>query len=134
MKEMSAALIAPCGMNCRLCMAYQREKKHCDGCSGDPQTLSTHCQKCVIKHCPSIQNNPSGYCYTCHQYPCRRLKQLDARYQKKYKMSMLENLDHIKQYGIDAFVLNETKRWTCENCGSILCVHRTACPICKSSI
>jgi len=32
MKEMSTVLIAPCGMNCRLCMAYQRDKKQCKGC------------------------------------------------------------------------------------------------------
>jgi len=31
MSEMRSDLVAPCGMNCRLCYAYQREKNHCEG-------------------------------------------------------------------------------------------------------
>jgi len=30
-----AELIAPCGMNCALCMAYQRQKNHFNGCNLD---------------------------------------------------------------------------------------------------
>lgn len=71
-------LIAPCGMNCRLCMAYQREKKHCNGCNMD-DTLKTSisCLRCIIKNCPTIKNSNSGFCFECEKYPCQRLKQLD---------------------------------------------------------
>lgn len=29
------SLIAPCGMNCSICMAYLREKNKCPGCRGN---------------------------------------------------------------------------------------------------
>jgi len=36
MIEMGKEFIAPCGMNCRLCMAYQRDKNQCKGEKYDP--------------------------------------------------------------------------------------------------
>ncbi|HEY5537102.1 MAG TPA: DUF3795 domain-containing protein [Acetobacterium sp.] len=134
MKEMSTVLIAPCGMNCRLCMAYQRDKKQCKGCHGDNASKSKSCMQCIIKNCPTIQTNASGFCYDCEKYPCKRLKDLDKRYRTKYHMSMLENLECIKKNGMDAFLEHEEKRWICSECGSIICVHRNVCPRCQSSV
>jgi hypothetical protein len=132
MNNMRAELIAPCGMNCRLCMAYQREKKNCTGCNGDSCTKPVYCVRCVIKNCDIIQNSNSGLCYECDKYPCRRLKQLDKRYRTKYHMSMIENLENIKQNGMQAFLQNEETRWTCMECGNIVSVHREACLVCKT--
>lgn len=128
---MNAALIAPCGMNCRLCLGYQREKNHCGGCRGDNASMPASCLKCIIRNCPVIQSNASGMCYECESFPCRRLKQLDKRYRTKYQMSMLENLEGIRLHGMEAFLLREESRWTCAKCGGIVCVHRTACPTCN---
>ncbi len=46
-------------------------------------------------------------------------------------MSMLENLDNIKKFGIKKFVTSEQKRWKCPKCGEVLCVHRDYCLECK---
>jgi uncharacterized OB-fold protein len=43
---------------------------------------------------------------------------------------MLENLEYIKQNGIDAFAANENERWKCESCGELICVHRGCCLSC----
>lgn len=133
MNEMISELIAPCGMNCRLCLAYQREKKQCKGCNNDIASKSNSCLNCIIKNCSVIQNNMSGFCYECEKFPCLRLKQLDKRYMTKYNMSMIENLEAIKIYGMEMFLQREEKRWTCSECGRILCVHRCVCPTCKSA-
>jgi hypothetical protein len=130
MNEMKAELIAPCGMNCRLCIAYQREKRQCKGCHGDDASKSPSCLKCIIRNCPTIQENTSGFCYECETFPCRRLKQLDLRYRTKYHMSMLENLAAIERYGMDRFLRQEEKRWACSECGCIVSVHRNTCPRC----
>lgn len=45
---------------------------------------------------------------------------------------MLENLQHIKEKGIESFLEEEKKRWKCSACGSILSVHREACVYCGS--
>ncbi len=124
-------LIAPCGMNCGLCMAYLREKKHCPGCNGDDaQKPSISCIRCSIKSCDNLKDTKSGFCVDCAEFPCTRLKHLDKRYRTKYGMSMIENLETIQSLGMNAFVKKERLRWTCTKCGGTLCVHKGSCVNC----
>ncbi len=127
---MNESVIAPCGMNCSLCYAFQREKNKCEGCRGKTELIPNSCQRCTIRNCSVNQNNKSKLCYECESYPCQRLKQLDKRYKTKYHMSMIENLEYIKNLGIDKFLSNEEERWKCKNCNSIVCVHHNECPKC----
>ena len=96
----------------------------------DTKKSSISCLRCIIKNCPTIQHNKSKFCYECEKYPCLKLRQLDMRYRKKYHMSMLENLESIKQNGLTYFINQEEIKWTCPKCESILCVHRSICPKC----
>ena len=100
----------------------------------DSLKTSVSCLRCIIKNCPVIKTNESGFCYECEKFPCLRLKQLDKRYKTKYRMSMLENLSLIKENGIEYFLQREEKRWTCPICGEIVCVHRNICPNCKTDV
>ena len=126
------SLIAPCGMNCGLCLAYQRDKNTCPGCRMFDEKKPESCQKCIIVNCEHIKNSESGFCYDCEKFPCKRLKQLDKRYRTKYSMSMLENLEYIKNYGLKQFTEKEVERWKCPNCGAVRCVHRNFCLKCKN--
>jgi rubrerythrin len=58
------------------------------------------------------------------------MKQLDKRYRIKYRMSMIENLEWIKEHGIEDFLKREEIRWQCPSCGNIVSVHRLECPDC----
>ena len=129
--EITAFLIAPCGMNCGLCMAYLREKKHCPGCNGDDaQKPSVSCVRCGIKNCETLKDIKSGLCVDCAQYPCTCIKHIDKRYRTKYGMSMIENFETIQSLGMNAFVKQERSRWACPKCGGVLCVHRDVCASC----
>lgn len=123
-------MIAPCGMNCALCIAYLRAKNPCAGCHGDDTHTPKHCTTCRIKRCDLRADSPSGYCFECETYPCTRLKRLDKRYRTKYGMSMIDNLEHIRSVGIQNFIRQEQQHWTCPECGGVLCVHRDACLFC----
>lgn len=126
-------LIAPCGMNCGLCIGHLREKKPCGGCfAKNDKNKPKNCRSCSIVNCESLKKTASGFCYECPSFPCNRLKNLDKRYRTNYGMSMLKNLDFIDKYGLDKFLLNEEKRWTCKTCGQGLCVHRKYCLNCKT--
>lgn len=46
---------------------------------------------------------------------------LDRRYRTKYEMSEIENLNYIRDKGIDAFIENERARWQSEK--GTYCVH-----------
>jgi hypothetical protein len=126
-------LIAPCGMNCGLCIGHLREKKPCGGCfKKDDPNKPKQCRSCVIVNCELLSKTESGFCYDCKIYPCARLKRLDTRYKTKYGMSMLENLTYIHNHSLQTFLKNEEIRWTCTNCGAGICVHRKICLNCKT--
>ena len=123
-------LIAPCGMNCGICIAYLRRDRKCPGCYKDDSNKPPTRSNCIIRNCETIKKNHSGFCYECLEYPCKRLKQLDKRYRTKYAMSMIENLEFIKCNGLSVFVEKENERWRCRKCGGVICVHRGYCYHC----
>ena len=127
---MREELIAPCGMNCGICLAYLREKNHCPGCRSDEADKLPHGIRCIIRNCETVKASESGFCFECKDYPCRRLRQLDKRYRTRYAMSMLENLESIRGIGLSAFVERERQRWRCPQCGGTICVHRGYCYDC----
>ena len=126
-KTITLELIAPCGMNCNLCIAYLRDKNNCPGCTlmglkNNGQSNKTYCRKCIIKNCSIIGENNWKYCSPrCKIFPCRRLKSLDKRYKTKYGMSMIANLEFIHKKGIEMFVKQEKEKWMKD--GTIFCIH-----------
>ncbi len=127
-ESITSKLIAPCGMNCGICMAYLRVKNHCPGCNESDTNKAVSCIRCIIKNCETIKK--TKFCFKCEKYPCTRLKNLDKRYRTKYEMSMIENLENIKNQGVRRFVKNERVRWACPKCGGTINVHRKYCSDC----
>jgi hypothetical protein len=127
------SLIAPCGMNCALCYAYQRNQDTCPGCRYGAKSDSAYCQKCIIRHCGAVRSSASGFCYECERFPCARLRRLDTRYRLRYGMSMIENLSQIKAVGMEAFLKAQIKKWSCPECGGLICVHRGFCLKCTAA-
>ena len=120
---MKTNLIAPCGMNCAVCSGFLRDTNKCPGCRAIWELSRKYIKKCIIRNCSEMKNRNLKYCSDkCGYYPCDRLKRLDKRYRTKYGMSMIENLESIKNNGIKHFVNNEKKRWIKGN--KIFCVHK----------
>ena len=120
--------IAPCGINCSLCTVFQRKQNRCNGCHSDWTRKPKHCADCFIKNC-NLRTSP--YCYSCRQFPCTRLKNLEIRYRKNYQIGPLQNLEIIRRQGIEYFITQETDRWTCSRCGQLKSVHQLLCPHCN---
>jgi hypothetical protein len=129
---MEKALIAPCGMNCALCSAYLARKydlkkqgimkSYCEGCR--PRGKNCAFMK---KSCEQLGNGLVHFCFECTEYPCRRLKHLDKRYRSNYHMSMIENLDFIRDKGIHIFLKREKEKWLCPECGGTISCHGGIC-------
>jgi hypothetical protein len=120
-------LIAPCGMNCAICSGHLRENKPCPGCNFDDKDKTKLCIVCKIKNCTK---RTGKFCFDCTDFPCDLLKHLDARYQKNYHMSEIENLQEIKKNGINKFIVNQEKKWACPKCGNLICCHNGLCYFC----
>jgi len=122
------SMIAPCGMNCGTCIAYMRPKNKCSGCRLVEQGKAR--VNCIIRNCDLLSKTDSKFCFDCHKYPCKRLRELDNRYRTKYNTSFLDNLIMIKEKGIDFFLDFEADRRKCPRCGATLSVHRNHCLDC----
>jgi len=118
MGSINRNLIAPCGMNCGVCIAHLREKNRCQGCREAEKNKPKPRVFCKIRICMERKGN---YCSDCSKFPCKRLKSLDKRYRTKYDMSEIENLELILCKGINSFVEGERKRW--QSSKGLLCVH-----------
>ncbi len=129
---MNEELIAPCGMNCAICSAYlarQHDLKrqgimrnYCAGCRPRGKNCAF-----LKKKCDLLGKGQVKYCYQCPDFPCRTLKHLDKRYRTNYRMSMIENLEYIRENGIEKFLKREEEKWRCPNCGGVICCHNGIC-------
>src|SRR5512140_599521 len=117
----SPALIAPCGINCRLCRAYSRDVNRCPGCRGDDALKMKSCVSCRMKNCEKLAAGGFQFCFECESFPCARLSHLDKRYRTKYGNSPIANLLFIEARGVRTFVRNEDKKWKCPQCGAMIC-------------
>lgn len=123
-------IVAPCGINCSLCRAYIRDREPCPGCRGSDGSKSNACLTCVIKNCRELAAGDHRLCNTCDKFPCVELLHLDKRYRTKYGVSVIANLERIKAVGVELFVIEETAKWSCPECGSLLCMHKPQCINC----
>jgi hypothetical protein len=114
---MKEELIAPCGMNCGLCLNYLRAENKCPGCYTGRKVNGKEI-KCKRRSCQKREGN---FCFTCAEFPCESIRTLDERYRDRYGMSEIENLELIRDYGMQAFLENEEVKWV-SNEGT-LCVH-----------
>jgi len=135
-EAMKEELIAPCGMNCGVCVSYLAMKadlnkkgfgkKYCAGCLPRGKNCTF-----MAKHCNLLGRGLVRFCYECENCPCRRLKDLDKRYRTKYHMSMIENLEFIKEDGMERFLEKEEAKWRCPECGGVICCHNGLCLNCS---
>jgi hypothetical protein len=132
--DLEERLIAPCGMNCGVCSRYLASKHDlksrgimktsCAGCL--PQGRGCHYKR----QCDRLGKGLVRFCYECAEFPCRRLKTLDKRYRTFYHKSMIENLEYIRDSGIQDFLTREAAKWRCPDCGGVICCHNGVCFSC----
>lgn len=111
-------------------MAYLREKNRCPGCRAADANEAITVIRCRTKNCEAIQEGKVEFCFGCDTSPCGSLKHLDKRYRTKYKTSMIDNLEFIRDNGIDKFLHRQAKEYECPTCGGVVCIHNGRCYDC----
>jgi hypothetical protein len=129
---MSSELIAPCGINCGICVAYfgytisgEKRKQRCIGC----RLLDKKCAF-VKKNCSKLSKKQVEFCFDCSSFPCKDLEKLDRRHRQNYGDSPIDNLKQIQKNGIEVFLEKERIKWKCPKCGAIVCVNTKKCYNC----
>ena len=136
LEDYSKELIAPCGMNCRICLGYfgytttgKKRKMKCIGCK--PRDKSCAFLK---KYCKKLTKKEVDYCYECSDFPCPHLEKIDKGYRERYNMSVINNLKDIKKYGMGKFLKEQKAKYKCPKCNGVICVHNEECYSCEKSI
>ena len=132
---MEETLVAPCGMNCGICTGYLCLKydlkgqgikeRYCGGCRYKNGKLCAFAKRCDL-----LKNRQISYCFECDKFPCDNLKPLDKRYVKHNHMSMIENLNYVKEHSMVKFLAREEEKWECPECGGVISCHNGICHSC----
>lgn len=121
-------MFAPCGMNCMVCYVHLKKKQPCSGCLSSDTNKPERCKSCAIKSC--AKEKSFVYCFDCIDFPCKRIKNLEKSYQKRYQVSLLSNSKHVKEEGFASFFEKEVSRWTCTECKGVISLHDKECSEC----
>ena len=130
---MKKELIAPCGLNCRVCKAIcSSSELKCSGCNSREGYKYKHCMECGIVKCEKRAQLIDIYCDTCPDYPCEEVLEKQTRYTSAYPMyeSPMGNLQILRTRGMDALLEREEKYWTCPECSGKISVHDGVCEKC----
>lgn len=137
--KFSKDLIAPCGMDCNVCSGFLA-MRHDIKNKGIPMTYCQGCRprdkKCAFlkKRCERLLKHSVTFCSECPEFPCENITHIDTRYQKFFRMSLLENLASIKTNGMEQFLRAEEEKWRCPNCGGTISCHNGLCFVCDTAL
>ena len=133
-KGFSTELIAPCGMNCRICIGYfgytmsgKKRKMQCIGCNPSGKSCAH-----LKKYCEKLKKKEIEYCYECLDFPCEQLRKLDMKYRRRFDYSTVANLEYIRDKGMKEFLQEQEERYKCHNCQGVICVHNGKCYSCDN--
>ncbi len=100
--------IACCGIDCGLCPRYYTKgPSKCPGCGG-PDFSRKH-PSCSILTC-SLKKHGFETCADCTQFPCEKLEPWDKADSFVTHRVCLQNLNEIKQNGIETFLVQQGTR------------------------
>lgn len=132
-------LAAPCGLYCGSCRQYLAKsegllkqiglKQGCDGC----RIRNKNCAF-IRKGCSALRKQELDFCFECKEFPCDDLTKLDEIYQTRFHTSLIENLKRIEEIGVDKWVKEQTKLFTCHSCGEKTSIHEKKCYFCNEKI
>ena len=135
-KPFKQELIAPCGMNCRICIGFfgytmngKKRKLQCVGCKPSGKSCAH-----LKKFCKKLLKNEIEYCYECIDFPCKQLQKLDKKYRERFNMSMIKNLEYIRDKGMKEFLKSQEEKYKCQNCQGVICVHNSKCYSCDTLV
>jgi predicted RNA-binding Zn-ribbon protein involved in translation (DUF1610 family) len=97
----------------------------CAGCKSD--TLAPFCADC--RFIPCAREKGVEFCVGCDEYPCERLTEFrDDKW--AHHSVITKNLDRLKEVGLEAWLAEQDKRWSCPTCGARFAWYDEECRDC----
>ena len=148
-------LVCICGIYCGTCQSYLAYQENdaaelvrvsqklgiaisevrCDGCLSD--RVMPHCVDCRYGFRICAKNKGVTWCFQCPDFPCQRLRDfLDVHIVNgiSHHALVIEDLQYMKEYGIDEWVEKQVEAGRCPHCGKKLYWFTRECPKCRTKI
>ena len=84
------------------------------------------------KYCRALIKKEIEYCYQCNDFPCKQLQKLDNKFRKRFDMSMIDNLEIIKEYGKKKLLHKQEEKYKYLKYGGVICLHNSKCYYCDT--
>ena len=128
--------LAPCGVWCGACPSY---KKTCLGCASEEHNQDRRSKwGCKIRVC-CYEKEGLDYCMDCQKFPCtvhnKKLIQShpgDERF--RYRHEIPQNFRMLKKLGTDRYIVDQTKRFLCPDCGGQVSWYHYTCKECGNKV
>lgn len=138
-----------CGLNCGACpvglanelddeenlrkmaeeWGVKRKDVICSGCKTD--TIAPFCSKCEMRVC--AREKGLEFCSRCNDFPCEKITSFKND-KAPHHSPIFKNLTEIEKMGIQAWLRQEEKRWSCSSCGTRFTWYNEACGECGEDL
>ena len=102
------------------------EEMKCDGCRSEKRI--PYCDTCKIYPC--AQKKGIDFCGECNEYPCDELKAFQAA--GAHRLELWEDQKALKNDGLEKWIENKIKYYSCVDCGQINSAYDFKCRSCGS--
>jgi len=135
-----------CGLYCGACGIFLANMKNrvedlakekgmkpedlvCNGCKSAIQ--SVYCRDCEFIAC-AVEKKVE-FCCDCPEYPCKKIS--DFKHDKSPHHSIVfKNLELIKEYGVENWLIEQKIRWSCPECGEPYSWYTEKCSNCGAKV
>lgn len=155
MKQDIRKLVGICGLYCGTCPSYiahsenniaELEKRsqefgipvedvRCEGCHSD--RVMSICVDCRHGFRQCAREHRITWCFECADFPCQRLRDFtDVHIVNgiSHHAQAIDNLQYMKEHGIEPWVEKQEKAGRCPQCGKKLYWFTLECPDCHTRI
>lgn len=147
--KMKVRYDAYCGLNCGACpiglaneqedeqglqkmaeeWGVKREDLNCTGCK--TTATASFCTKCDMRLC-ALETGVE-FCNQCDEFPCEIITAF-RNDKAPHHSAIFENLEEIKNKGIEVWLESEKKKWSCGKCGTRFTWYNETCSECGEEL
>ena len=114
---MKESQYGPCGIYCGACGADD-----CGGCRSD--RTDQYVEKCRFRTC--TREKGLNFCYSCADYSCQDIHGF-MNDEWPHHWTMETNLEFIKKNGLEKWLENQKKEWSCQSCAKRIYWYQKEC-------
>lgn len=105
------------------------EDLRCHGCKSDVRSI--YCANCAMRAC-AVEKDVE-FCFECGEYPCEKLASFRAD-ECPHHTVVIENLETIRNVGVDMWLEAQAERWKCPSCGTRFTWYDKRCKQCDAEL